>query len=210
MQTQEPAPLLIFPCNGNGIEALDCLGSRFRMIGFVDDAPEKQRAGAFGHRVLPRSALRETPEAHVLAVPGGPASFRSRQAVIDGLEVAPERFATIIHPGAQVSPLAQVGRNVLIMTGVVVTSNAVIGDHVCVLPNSVIHHDVVIGRWTLVGSNVTLAGNVTIGQNCYIGSGTSVINGVQIGDGALIGLGSNVICPVPPGITVAGNPAKGL
>ncbi|MCK7470637.1 MAG: hypothetical protein MZU95_07475 [Desulfomicrobium escambiense] len=31
--------LLIFPCNGNGLEALDCLGDAFRCIGFIDDRP---------------------------------------------------------------------------------------------------------------------------------------------------------------------------
>jgi hypothetical protein len=35
-------PLLIFPCNGNGLKALDCLGDANELIGFVDDTPEKQ------------------------------------------------------------------------------------------------------------------------------------------------------------------------
>jgi len=51
--------LLIFPCNGNGLEALDCLGDEYECVGFVDDTPEKQRAGAYGLRVLPRAALNE-------------------------------------------------------------------------------------------------------------------------------------------------------
>ena len=38
-------PLLIFPCNGNGLEALDCLGDAYRCVGFVDDTPEKQGDG---------------------------------------------------------------------------------------------------------------------------------------------------------------------
>jgi hypothetical protein len=75
-------PLLIFPFNGNGLEALDCLGGEFRLLGFVDDTPEKQGQNPCGYAVLSRSALGQWPEAHVLAVPGGPASFRSRRAVI--------------------------------------------------------------------------------------------------------------------------------
>jgi len=203
-------PLLIFPCNGNGLEALDCLGDEFECIGFVDDTPEKQRAGAHGLRVLPRSALNEMRDAAVLAVPGGPASYQARRQVIDGLGIAPVRFANVIHPGAHVAKLAQLGRNVLVMAGVVITSNAVIGDHVCVLPNTVIHHDVTVGSYSLIGANVAVAGNVTIGENCYIGSGTNVMNGVRIGDRALVGLGSNVIRDVSAATTVAGNPARPL
>ncbi|RZU00796.1 NeuD/PglB/VioB family sugar acetyltransferase [Rivibacter subsaxonicus] len=202
--------LLIFPCNGNALEALDCLGAAFRCIGFVDDTPAKQGARVGGLPVLGRAALLEHPQALVLAVPGGPASFRSRLQLIAGLDIDPRRLATVIHPSARISPLATIGRNVLIMAGVVVTSNAVIDDHVCVLPNTVIHHDAHIGEGCLIGSNVTVAGGVALGRNSYVGSGSSLKNGIEIGAGALVGLGSNVLHRVPPGATVAGNPARSL
>lgn len=202
--------LLIFPCNGNGLEALDCVSAQYQFIGFVDDTLEKQQQGAHGHTVHDRTAFEAQPGAMVLAVPGGPHSYRGRQALIDGLGLNAERFATVIHPGAHVSPLARVGYNVLIMAGVVVTSNAVIGNHVCILPNSVIHHDVRIGDWSLIGSNVSIAGGSVIGSTCYIGSGSRIMNGIEIGDGALVGLGSNVIRSVAAGERVVGNPARSL
>lgn len=201
-------PLLIFPCNGNGIEALDCLGDAYRCVGFVDDTPEKRGTDRYGHPVLDRSALIEIPGAHVLAVPGGPASYPARRAIIDGLQIDERRFARVVHPAARVSPHAVIGYNVLIMAGVVITSNAVIGNHVCVLPNSVIHHDVRIGAWTLVGSNVTIAGNTIVGDNCYIASGASLMNNLEIGEGSLVGLASNVIRNVTAGSRVVGNPAR--
>jgi sugar O-acyltransferase (sialic acid O-acetyltransferase NeuD family) len=204
----EAKSLLIFPFNGNGLEALDCLGTAFRLLGFIDDTPEKQGISSHGPTVYPRSALGQWPEAQVLAVPGSPTSFRSRRAVIESLGIAPGRFARVIHPTARISPLATIGYNVLIMAGVVITSNAVIGDHVCVLPNTVIHHDARIGAWSLVGSNVSVAGNTLVGENCYIGSGSSIMNALEIGDGTLVGLGSNVIRNTPAGSRVAGNPAR--
>jgi sugar O-acyltransferase (sialic acid O-acetyltransferase NeuD family) len=210
VSTGEARPLLIFPCNGNALEALDCLGGEWRLLGFIDDTPEKQASGAYGHRVMPRAALAASTAASVLAVPGSPTSYKVRRKIVEGLGVEPARFARVIHPAARVSPLAKIGHNVLIMAGAVVTSNAVIGNHVCVLPNTVIHHDVTIGDWTLIGSNVTVAGSVAIGENCYIGSGTSIMNGLRIGAGALIGLGSNVIRDVDAEARVVGNPAKPL
>ena len=205
-----PRPLLIFPCNGNGLEALDCLGSEYRAIGFIDDSPDK-----LGTDVL-RAALfslgkpwTRFPEAAVLAVPGSPTSFRERKRVVESLGVPDSRLARVVHPSARISPLGQsVGVNVLVMAGVVITSNAVIGDHVCLLPNTVVHHDAVVGEWTLVGSNVTIAGQTTVGRNCYIGSGSSVMNGVKIEDEVLVGLGTNVIRDVPATATVVGNPAR--
>jgi sugar O-acyltransferase (sialic acid O-acetyltransferase NeuD family) len=203
----QPPPLLVFPYNGNGLEALDCLGDAWRFLGFVDDTPQKHGTDRFGHRIFSRAAFADHPEALILAVPGGPQSFRSRREVIEGLGVRSSRFARVIHPRACVSPLAEVGCDTLVMAGAVVTSNATIGDHVCILPNTVIHHDVRIGDWSLVGANVTIAGGVAIGEGCYIGSGTSIMQARRIGTGALVGLGSNVIRDVDAGTIVAGNPA---
>lgn len=206
----ETCGLLIFPCNGNALEALDSLGSAFRLDGFIDDAPSKHGTTCQGIRVHSRAGLAEFHSSQVLAVPGSPTSFTARRAIIESLGVEPLRFARVIDPSARVSPLATIGRNVLIMAGVVITSNAVIGDHVCVLPNTVIHHDVTIGAWSLIGSNVTIAGNTGIGENCYVGSGSSVSNGLHIGAGSLIGLASSVIRSCEPHSKVAGNPARAL
>jgi sugar O-acyltransferase (sialic acid O-acetyltransferase NeuD family) len=210
MASPEPRPLLIFPCNGNGLEALDCLGVEWAFAGFVDDTPAKQGRTSHGHPVFSREAFARLPGASVLAVPGSPTSYPERRKLIDGLGIAPERFARVVHPAARVSKLATLGSNVLLLAGVVVTSNARIGDHVCVLANTVIHHDVVIGDFGLVGSNVTLTGGVELGPNCYVGSGSSLMNGIRIGAGALVGLGSNVLRDVPAGARVAGNPARAI
>jgi sugar O-acyltransferase (sialic acid O-acetyltransferase NeuD family) len=202
--------LLIFPYNGNGLEALACIGEQYRFIGFIDDTPEKIGISQYGFEVFDRKVLTKRPDALVLAVPGSPASYKSRRQVIASLELTQERFATVIHPKATISPFATIGSNVLIMAGVVITSNAVIGSHTCILPNTVIHHDVTIGDWSLVGSNVTIAGNTKVEKNCYIGSGTSLINNIVVGANTLIGLGSNVINSMPRDAKAVGNPARQL
>jgi sugar O-acyltransferase (sialic acid O-acetyltransferase NeuD family) len=200
--------LLIFPFNGNGLEALDCLGTEYDFLGFIDDTPEKQGRNKLGFEVFGRDAIKKFPQAKILAVPGSPSSYHLRKNIIDGLDVPDNKYATVIHPRATISKFAHIGINVLIMAGVVVTSNATIGNHVCILPNSVIHHDTVIGEYTLIGANVTVAGHTTVGKSCYIGSGTSVINGIGIGDNSLIGIGSNVITTIPKDVKAVGNPAR--
>ena len=202
--------LLIFPCNGNGLEALDCIQGQFELIGFVDDTPEKQGETKYGYGVFSREIIDKYKEAKILAVPGSPLTYLKRQEIINGLRIPPERFATLIHPTAAVSRFAAIGKNVLLLAGVVVNVNAVIGDHVCVMPNTVIAHDSVIGAWTLIGNLVAIAGHVSVEENCYIGSGSNVINGITIGKRSLLGLGTNLIKSVPANSKVAGNPARSI
>lgn len=49
---------------------------------------------------------------------------------------------------------------------------------------------------------------IRIGRNVWIGGGALIMPGVTIGDDALIGAGAVVTRDVPPGVTVAGNPAR--
>jgi sugar O-acyltransferase (sialic acid O-acetyltransferase NeuD family) len=198
--------LVLFPFNGNGIEALDCIDTdKYDLIGFIDD---DQRKSSSEYELFDRTILDTHKELLVLAVPGSPTSFRSRRTAINSLNLSLERFVTVIHPNASIGKRVTIGANCLIMAGVVITSNACLKNHICVLPNSVIHHDVTVQDYTMIGSNVVIAGGTTIGSNSYIGSGTNVKNNIQIGDQSLIGLGSNVVNNIPAKITVAGNPAR--
>jgi maltose O-acetyltransferase len=51
---------------------------------------------------------------------------------------------------------------------------------------------------------------ITIGDNVWIGGGAIVLPGVTVGEDAIIGAGAVVTRDVPPGKTVAGNPARVL
>ncbi|MDN3688884.1 NeuD/PglB/VioB family sugar acetyltransferase [Cyclobacterium jeungdonense] len=201
--------LLIFPYNGNGIEALDCINlDNFELVGFVDDDLKKNSEQ---FEIYTRDILQKYKEFYVLAVPGSPASYLKRKEIITSLGLNDlDRFITAIHPNASIGRNVKIGANCLIMAGVVITSNARIKNHVCILPNTVIHHDSVVNDYTLIGSSVLIAGGTTIGESCYIGSGTNIINDVSIGEQSLIGLGSNILKNVTSNSKMVGNPARDL
>jgi sugar O-acyltransferase (sialic acid O-acetyltransferase NeuD family) len=201
--------LLLFPANGNAMEALDCCGRDFRPLGFIDDDSRKVGSRILGLPVLDRAALASYPAARVLAVPGSPTSFPQRPELIASLQIPPERFATVIHPAAVVSPHAHIGVNVLIMAGTVITATAVIDDHVLILPNSVVHHDSHVARYTILGSGVLIAGYVDIAERCYIGSGSRLRNNLTVAATTLIGIASTLVQSIDePGGIWAGSPAR--
>jgi maltose O-acetyltransferase len=49
---------------------------------------------------------------------------------------------------------------------------------------------------------------VAIGNDAWLGGGSIVLPGVSVGEAAVVGAGSVVTRDVPPGVTVAGNPAR--
>jgi|GEM_PF-861939 len=51
-------------------------------------------------------------------------------------------------------------------------------------------------------------GTITVGNQVWIGAGAIILPGVTIGDGSVVGAGSVVNRDVPPGVVVAGVPAR--
>ena len=125
-------PLLIFPCNGNGLEALDCLGEHIAASASSTTRRTSRARTRTAIRVLrSRRAGERAATRRCSRCPAARRRIGSRRELIEGLGVDAERASPASSTRARrVSPLAVVGRNVLIMAGVVITSNAVIGDHV--------------------------------------------------------------------------------
>jgi acetyltransferase-like isoleucine patch superfamily enzyme len=105
-----------------------------------------------------------------------------------------------------------------------------IGDDVVISRGThlVAHRGIAIGNGTMIGEYCSIRdGNhrrddatgsiretghdsapITIGSHVWIGRGVMVLPGVTIGDGATVGANAVVTRHVPPGVLVAGVPAK--
>lgn len=100
---------------------------------------------------------------------------------------------------------------------VVLPPTAVIGNKVTFAYQglaTVVHARTVIGHNCYVGPNVIIGGRSglndvpSIGNNVFIGAGARILGPVKVGHGATIGAASLVLDDIPPGVTVAGVPAR--
>lgn len=105
------------------------------------------------------------------------------------------------------------GEGAILSPFVTLTSNIRIGNHFHANLYSYVEHDCVIGDYVTFAPGVKCNGNVVIEDHAYIGAGAIIKQGqpgrpLVIGRGAVVGMGSIVTKSVPPGLTVAGNPAR--
>ena len=118
--------------------------------------------------------------------------------------------------------------------GAIIRDQVTIGDNVVIMMNSTINIGAVIGEGTMIDMNVVVGGRGTIGKNCHIGAGAVVagvveppsatpviveddvvvganavlLEGVRVGKGSVVAAGAVVTQDVPPGVVVAGAPAR--
>jgi acetyltransferase EpsM len=131
-----------------------------------------------------------------------------RQKVVARFEQ--ERWASIVHAAAWVSPTAEVEPGAVVMAGAVVNAGARIGAHAIVNTGAIIEHDVVVGAFARIGPGAAVGGGTVIGADVLIGLGAAVRDHVTVGAGATVGMGAVVTREVAPGTTVAGVPALPL
>ncbi|MBQ6066478.1 MAG: hypothetical protein IJK89_06615 [Clostridia bacterium] len=197
-----------------GLEILDLLrrinaylarndaGSRYRILGYVSDAPAPfggmpapaERLGDLASHPMRRDAR------YVLGIKD-PASKRAAVAMILSRG---GRFETVCSPWMICRPMT-FGEGA-VMDAYSVTISVSVGDYVTVC-DSMLAVEGSIGAYSTVMrfANVICDG---VGEEAFIGSCAFVPHGVTVGDRARVLDGSIVVKNVKPGTTVSGNPAR--
>jgi len=201
--------LFILGAGGHGKVAADCAEAqaRWSQIVFYDDRwPEIAtcaRWAVVGTSQALVKADAETTEAFVAI-----GEARLRLEWIERLREFGFKLATIVHPGAIVSPGATIGPASLVVAGAIVNIDAKVGEGAIVNTGASLDHDCVIGAGAHICPGARLAGDVSVGRRAWVGIGASVRQGISIGADATIGAGAAVVRDVSDGATVCGVPAR--
>ncbi|PGL70326.1 acetyltransferase [Bacillus sp. AFS055030] len=132
----------------------------------------------------------------------------SRNQISKSINISIERYLSVIHPSAIVSPSANIGNGTVIMPKAVINANAKIGVHCIINTGAIIEHDNTINNYTHVSPNATLTGNVSLGEGVHVGASATIIPGIKVGHWSIIGAGSTVIDQIPPYKKAVGCPAR--
>ncbi len=180
-----------------------------KVLGFLDDDPALHGTARSGLPILGGAQLvHHLPDAAVVVCVGNPRDYASRARIVARLGLPAERYATVVHPAADIGAGSFVGPGSVLLAGVVLTADVTVGAHVAVMPQAVLTHDDRVGDHATIASGARLGGGAVLEAGSYVGAGALLREGVTIGARSLIGMGSVVLHDVPPDEIWAGNPAR--
>jgi len=111
-----------------------------------------------------------------------------------------------VQKGAKIGQRCKISSHTFICEGVIIESEVFVGHGVTFINDR-------YPRATTQGGKLQTDADWTcqmtvVKQGASIGSGATLLGGIVIGENAIVGAGSVVTADVPPGATVAGNPAR--
>jgi sugar O-acyltransferase (sialic acid O-acetyltransferase NeuD family) len=209
--------LLVYCSGGFGKEVIDIARRlnkahlRWDRIAFIDDTrtqDSEKDAAHYGCPVFPfEAACNHFADYETEAIiANGEPSVRS--ALLEKLDAADLRLATLIDPSAVVSETALIGAGCILFPGCFLSSMAKLGRNVAMVAGSLVGHDTIIGDNCVISGHVNIGGGCMIGSESYLGMGTQIKQQTSIGRGAVVGMGSVVFADIPEEVIALGNPCR--
>lgn len=187
--------VIVFGAGGHGHVIADIIyASGDRLVGFLDDNPEKETLGPIDDYV-------RFPDCE-FCIGIGNAAFRKK------LSALPLKWYTAVHPSAIISPYAEIGEGTVVMPNTTVNYGSRIGKHSIINTGAIVEHNNTIGDYVHISVGVKLGGTVSVGDMTWVGIGTTVNNNLSICGNCMIGAGAVVVRSITCPGTYVGVPAK--
>ncbi len=163
--------------------------SNYTLLGYTLDSEYLAgRESLEGYPILTFEELerRYLPEGTAVFSAIGYRKMRSRKIVYERIDQKGFELPNFVSDHAFVDPSAELGRNNIIMPGVVVEQNVSFGDNNIVWSNTTICHDTKIGSHNFFAANSTLGGGCIVGDLSFFGFSSTIMQGTALGDESLI------------------------
>jgi sugar O-acyltransferase (sialic acid O-acetyltransferase NeuD family) len=132
-----------------------------------------------------------------------------RQKIIDRLQLAEDRWVTLIDPDAILMDPENIhiGPGSVVSAGTILTTNIQIGSLSFINLSCTVGHDAHIGSGSCIMPGTHISGDVNISNNVFIGTGAVILPGLGIGENSSLGAGSVLTKDIPANQTWFGQPA---
>jgi len=155
-----------------------------------------------GYSVTPHSGLADIPDfsgkSFVIAIGNARAIF----VISAEIDARAGKYFTVIHPSAEVSEHAEIGKGSIVAPHAFIGPFARIGANSIINVGAVIGHDVELGRGVIVSPKTSVNGGASCGDFAFLGAGTTVDPQITIGEFAKINSGTAISASVKPGMLV--------
>lgn len=202
---------MILGAGGHGLvvaDLCDFIGDWDEIVFLDDRYPELAVCGDW--RVVGRMSAISSAASEGSAFALGIGANNVRMKFLELLWAQNIGLRALIHPYAAVSKRSQIGAGTVVLATAAVNIGAKIGVGSIINTGASVDHDCRLEEVVHVCPGARLAGAVRVGRAAMIGVGSCVKQGVTVGAGVIVGAGAAVVADVPPGIVVAGVPAKKL
>lgn len=117
-------------------------------------------------------------------------------------------FPSAIHPSAQIGKGVVIGSGIAVMAGAVINPDVEIGDFAFINTKASAGHDVTMSDYSSLGPGVTVGGNTFIGEFTAVSIGATIKEKLKIGAHSVIGAGAVLLSDCPDQSIMYGLPAR--